>query len=233
MAHMVPGPLASEARGKVGGVIFNRNRGGLYVKTFAGVTNPNTMMQVDRRTAMTNRSNAWKDLGATDKAAWIEYAAQTPLTNSLGQTYFMSGQQAYLRSALFADVVGIALAAAPGFGGEAQVPSLDGTSLQQTAPGLNLNDIPATWLGRDTAASARLAFGISPVISPGITYYKGPFRHLFTLAGNTAIVGGTVSLDTTTEYPTGGRVFLTIRQIDVEFRVSPLVTYGPFEIAAP
>lgn len=98
MAIFTPGPLVAEVRGKIGGQVFSRNKGGMYIKGFASPTNPNTALQSAVRSIFATLTNAWWDvLTLAQRAAWEDLAAANPIINQLGQSITLSGLNMYMR----------------------------------------------------------------------------------------------------------------------------------------
>lgn len=92
----VMNPLNStEARGKVGGLIYNRNAGGNYVKAFASPTQPRTTNQLRIRAYMQIQTRAWQSLGASDRTSWNDWASNHPIIDWTGNSVVMSGFNAY------------------------------------------------------------------------------------------------------------------------------------------
>lgn len=97
MAIIKPGPLVSEARGKIGGVVFSRNKGGLYVRNFAAPTQGESAARNDQRSAFGVSSHAWNALSNVQRSGWEGYGATVGRTNSLGERHPMTGHQAFIR----------------------------------------------------------------------------------------------------------------------------------------
>lgn len=98
MAIIIPGPLAEEARGKIGGLVFSRNKGGQYVKGFAAPTNPSTARQVEVRSQWSVLINAYSVLiTQLQRDGWVDLAAANPVLNRLGQSILLSGLNMYIR----------------------------------------------------------------------------------------------------------------------------------------
>ncbi len=91
--------MVTGARGKLAGSIFSANKGGPYVKGWARSSNPRTPAQVTVRNRMAGFSTSWADLTQAQRDDWDDYADDPPqeLTNSLGETYFISGHAWYVR----------------------------------------------------------------------------------------------------------------------------------------
>lgn len=91
-------PLGSQAaRGKVSSWIYNTWRGLNTVKSFAVPTNPQSTRQLLTRGYLTTLSRAWAGLTAGQRADWATWAAENPVTDWTGNSYAMTGLNAYLK----------------------------------------------------------------------------------------------------------------------------------------
>lgn len=107
-------PLLGTLAGSVGGNTFARNKGGLYVRARAAPTNPTSIRQQAVRSVLSTLSTAWASLTSTQRTQWRDWAAAHPAVDSLGQTFFWSGQQAYISlNARVLDFGGAAVATPP------------------------------------------------------------------------------------------------------------------------
>jgi len=81
--------------GSVAGVTSSRNRFGQYRRTRATPVNPNTSFQTAVRERLTDLSQRWRTLTALQRTGWAALGLQIERTDSLGQTYNLTGLQAY------------------------------------------------------------------------------------------------------------------------------------------
>lgn len=89
-------PIHGEMRGKLGGNVYSRNKGGTYVRIFAAPTNPNTIRQQSVRNWIGWAATAWEStLTEEQRDAWREWAQANPILNSLGQSIYISGMAWY------------------------------------------------------------------------------------------------------------------------------------------
>lgn len=88
----------SGIRGKVGGNVFSANKAGPYLKAWSRGSNPRSFLQGTHRSTLIGFSTAWITLSAAEKLAWDVYAdlPAQELTNSLGETYKVSGFNWYI-----------------------------------------------------------------------------------------------------------------------------------------
>jgi hypothetical protein len=81
--------------GSVAGVTSSRNRFEQYQRTRAIPVNPSTSYQGQVRARLAANASAWRDLTANQRAGWTDLGLQILRTDSLGQTYSLTGLQAY------------------------------------------------------------------------------------------------------------------------------------------
>jgi hypothetical protein len=88
MAKVV-GPLHSfEASGKIGPLVFARNRGGAYAKSWYPPVNPKSFLQTEyRRSVWSEAVHLWVNLNQSSRENWYEYAAN-----------FFGGAKSYRRN---------------------------------------------------------------------------------------------------------------------------------------
>lgn len=98
MAVVKYGPIISEARGSVGGVVFSRGRAGTFARSrVKPVYNP-----TNRRTLWTSGMpvcyTMWlSELTDEDREDWNTLAAASEFTNALGDVHHLSGWALFLR----------------------------------------------------------------------------------------------------------------------------------------
>lgn len=91
----VTGPLhSSEARGGVGGVVFNSYRGMAVVKAKTAPAQPNSTKQLQQRARTSTISRLWSS--CVNKAAWESYASAHPHVDGLGNSVRSSGINSFM-----------------------------------------------------------------------------------------------------------------------------------------
>lgn len=176
-------PIFSSASGHVAGLVFSHNKGGNYVRQRSLPTNPNSPQQQEVRAAMGQLASLWNDtLTPTQRATWDVWAANTPFTNSLGDTIFINGMAAYARANIPRIQVGLPRvdAASPPFNfGDFTTPSF---SLVAATGVLSVTfDNSDVWANEDD--SAMLVY-TSRQQNVGINFFKGPYRFADAIAGD-------------------------------------------------
>lgn len=81
--------------GSLAGTTSSRNRFGQYRRTRAIPVNPNSSFQGTVRARMAANAATWRTLTAAQRAGWNDLANGFTRTNSLGQTYNMTGFMCY------------------------------------------------------------------------------------------------------------------------------------------
>lgn len=227
--------LGFNMSGSQNGVTASHNRYGPYLRTRAIPTNPNTSSQQTARANLTNASIAWRSLTDAQRETWSNAASGTPFVDSLGQTYYLTGHQFYCRLDSF--VYPVSLTHQGGSSenlGKAISPNLNPASitLDATVPGLTTTATAWTDLSISAGANDILALWISPPQSPGVTYYKGPWKRFLTpsvgyvnglLAVNDPIVSTGPTIVAGLSYFIAARQFLAEDQT-----LSDFVSSGPF-----
>jgi len=86
----VTGPLfSSEARGKLGGLIYGTHRGTSVVRVKHAPAQPHTDLQLQVRSQAIDLARLWQT--NENQAAWNEYAAQHPTSDGMGNSVRPSG----------------------------------------------------------------------------------------------------------------------------------------------
>jgi hypothetical protein len=87
--------LAEPRSGSQAGTTSSRNRNGQYTRNRATPVNPRSPAQVATRTRLTTNAAAWRALTSGQRAGWTSLGLSITRTDSLGQTYNLTGFQAY------------------------------------------------------------------------------------------------------------------------------------------
>lgn len=91
--------IAGQLSGRIGAHVFSHNAGGQYVRIGTIPTNPNSPQQQVVRNAVAQLSNEWNNaLTEPERLNWDIYAANTKLTNRIGEQINVSGLAMFVRS---------------------------------------------------------------------------------------------------------------------------------------
>lgn len=88
--------MMTDARGKLGGQVFSKNRSGAIVRTKVSPVNPQSVSQSRVRNIFGSLSSAWRNLAEVDRLAWIAQATTTVKTNIFGDNYNTTGKNLFV-----------------------------------------------------------------------------------------------------------------------------------------
>lgn len=91
------GAVVVDGRGKAGGHVFSKNRGGAYMRTKVTPINPQTSFQAEVRARLTEFSQGWRELTETERAAWNTAVSNFTKTDVFGDIKKPSGINLYVR----------------------------------------------------------------------------------------------------------------------------------------
>lgn len=91
------GAMVVDGRGKVGGQVASKNRGGAYLKNKVTPINPRSSAQLGVRATFTSLSQGWRSLTATQQAAWRAAVVNFNKKDIFGDLRNPSGSQLYSR----------------------------------------------------------------------------------------------------------------------------------------
>jgi len=107
MAKINFGGIVTEARGKVGTLVYSRNRYSAYAKNKTIPFNPKTAYQITVRNRMSAAAKAWSNtLTTAQRSQWNAFAALLHKTNQLGQPINYSGYIAFQKCAITSNLNG-------------------------------------------------------------------------------------------------------------------------------
>ena len=95
MARILGGGLFGEMRGKLGSLVFARNRAGAYARGYAKPVDPATIAQLNARNAFGTASSNYHGMTDTTKALWSNFASHIFNPKS-GTTGVPSGFNAFV-----------------------------------------------------------------------------------------------------------------------------------------
>lgn len=100
------GPPSS---GSINYETYSRNRFGQYVRNRSIPVQPRTPAQIMVREYLTTATKKWAQLYDAQREAWNQWAQTHPKTDQLGQSYVMTGHQAFVGAAVTAQIAGLEL----------------------------------------------------------------------------------------------------------------------------
>lgn len=97
MAKIKFGMMMTDARGKLGGQVFSKNRGGAYVRTKVTPSNPQTLAQSIVRSNLGTISQAWNAISAQQIADWNSAVENWKSTDIFGDIKIPSGKNLFTK----------------------------------------------------------------------------------------------------------------------------------------
>lgn len=177
MAKTLFGAIVVDARNKLGGHVFSKNKAGSFMRRKVSPAQPRTSAQLAIRADMTTLSKAWGgSLSESERAAWTAFALNNPTRDQFGNVVQLTGAQTYNRlnqQLLYAgypriDTPPTSLEVA-GIEGFAAIADNSAQSLILSALlpiALKANEVPMLWATRQ--------------LSPGVNSLSSFFRFLAT-----------------------------------------------------
>lgn len=167
------GAIVTDGRGKIGGHVASKNRGGAYFRTKVTPTNPQTISQSAARNRLTTFAQDWKGLTEAARLSFNAAVANYAKTDIFGDIKQPSGINLYVKLNSNLAEVGVApLTAAPLPEAVAAVETLSATAAAGT-PAFSVVFTP-TPVPADTAFIVR-ATGQT---SPGKNFLKNQYRNV-------------------------------------------------------
>lgn len=95
MAKIKFGMMMTDARGKLGGQVFSKNRSGAYVRTKVTPVNPRTADQQANRSLLGSLSAMWSGLTESQRSAWNGAVESWQKTNVFGDLTKPTGKNLF------------------------------------------------------------------------------------------------------------------------------------------
>jgi hypothetical protein len=181
MAKVKFGAMMTDARGKLGGHVFSKNRGGAYLRTKVTPSNPQTEAQVSQRALLSQFSQNWRTLTEAQRLAWSAVVPQYATTNVFGDLVNPSGSNLYTRLNINAAIAGGSAISTPPLPlGTATASNLVVTA-DVSDGSVELAFDPAT-----VPTGQVMVVEATPQLSPGIDNANSQFRQIAVLPAATA-----------------------------------------------
>jgi hypothetical protein len=214
----VPGPQVGQLSGSQGNTTASRNKWGSYLRNRVQPVNPNTPAQAAARLAIEQLSTAYRGLSNPQREDWSALGDQIVRQNSLGQTYTLSGLQAFTSVNRVRQLFGQSVVtSAPALLDTGVLTSL--TLTANTTPVLS-----AAFLPTPIGAALRLLVEATPPMSGGINFVP---RSMYRLLAATALdVASPLNLLSAWQarfgtFAVGQRIFCRVRVVNASFIAGP------------
>lgn len=162
--------MMTDARGKLGGQVFSKNRGGAYVRTKVTPSNPRTLAQMESRNILGQTSSAWNGLTDAQRLSWNSAVSEWQRTDVFGDLKTPSGKNLFVE--LNKNLLQAGLATLDIAPDKTEIVGITATSVDvdATAEEITLTGLASVPTGFVLQVSA------TPPISSGISFVKNRFR---------------------------------------------------------
>lgn len=169
MAKIKFGMMMTDARGKLGGQVFSKNRAGAYIRTKVTPSNPQSMFQSFVRSNLGTLSSGWNALSAQQIAEWNEAVKAWQSSDIFGDIKTPTGKNLFVKLNLFLLNTGqTKIVAPPEKMALPQFNNVD-VAIDQTAGTINISGLSVFTAGRYQVEAC------APV-PRGVNYVKNKFR---------------------------------------------------------
>jgi len=112
MALVKYGAGVIQMSGSIAGNTYARNRYGNYVRAKTKPINPNSVLQIAARAAVSFLTTYWaQTLTPVQRTAWNLYASSVAMKNKLGETVYLTGANHFVRSNAILQANGLSIVA--------------------------------------------------------------------------------------------------------------------------
>lgn len=167
------GAIVVDGRGKAGGHVFSKNRGGAYMRTKVTPSNPQTASQSTVRQTLATFAQGFRSLTSVQIAAWNAAVSDFKKTDIFGDVKNPSGLNLYVKlNANLAEAGASALTTPP-------LPDavVGPTSITLTGAA-GTPALAVAWTGGAIPADTAWIVSASQQLSPGVSAGKGKMRQL-------------------------------------------------------
>ncbi len=175
MAKLLFGIGVADARNKLGGHVFSKNRNGAYVRQKVSPTQPRSTKQLAVRSTFGAISKAWATvLTDLQRSGWISLASSNPSPDQFGNPQILTGLQFYQKVNRNLSTIGVT--------------RLDDAPPDQTVEGLTSLNVTATFTGSILTvgfgpspldAEMHLVITATPPVSPGKSFLTAFLKLVF------------------------------------------------------
>ena len=170
------GALVTDGRGKIGGHVASKNRGGAYLRTKVTPVNPQTSYQATARARITDNSQDWRGLTQTERNAWNSAVSSWQKTDIFGDLKSPSGINLFVRLNSNITMAGGAAITTPPLPGTVVGPLTITLTSAAGTPAFSL-----AWTGGAIPADTAWVVRATPQVSAGKNFVKSLYRNLAVL----------------------------------------------------
>lgn len=219
MAKIKFGLVVTDARNKLGGHVFSKNRAGAYLRTLVTPVNPRSSTQTNVRALFGQISKAWSELTEAQRNAWRSAVDSWKRTDVFGDLKRPDGKALHQRLNQQAQVVGYPKIVTPA------EPSEVASAIAASAE-IDVTNTGARVLPMSTSPDSTVQVFATPQMSQGTQFVKDKLRVVYFAKGDAF-----VPLDLYTAYvarfgvpEANANIHFGIRYIDSNGNATPMQT---------
>jgi hypothetical protein len=164
------GAIVTDGRGKIGGHVASKNRGGAYLRTKVTPSNPNTAAQAQARSILASLSQTWSQLTDSQRLGWNAAVKEWGTTDIFGDIKNPSGINLFVK--LNSNLLNIGASILLDVPAKEETPNIVVTS--------GTYDISTDTISVDfntsLVSSVTVLVRATPVLSAGVSFVKSQFR---------------------------------------------------------
>lgn len=217
MAKIKFGMMMTDARGKLGGQVFSKNKGGAYVRTKVTPANPQTASQSGVRALFGTISSTWSTLTEAQRVAWNAAVESWKSTDIFGDLLAPTGKALFQRlNNQLQDVGGSPITSPP-----AKVALPDAII---TASVYDISSVTLTNTGQYATIGTYVSIYATAPLTQGTSFVKNRLRKIYSADAATA----TAALQAAAYVakfgtPTAGdNVYIGVKYVGTNGQASPL-----------
>jgi hypothetical protein len=170
------GAIVTDGRGKIGGHVMSKNRGGAYMRTKVTPSNPRTATQQANRALLGSLSASWSSLTDAFRASWNGAVNDWVSTNIFGDTIKPTGKNLYV--ALNKNINAIGGATIDTAPEKVEMPILG-----LAAVGIDITEGEITIQYAGDVDAVQVVVASTGPLSAGTSFTKGKFRKIYNELG--------------------------------------------------
>lgn len=176
MAKIKFGLVVTDARNKLGGHVFSKNRAGAYLRTLVTPVNPRSTTQTSVRALFGQISKAWSELTEAQRNAWRSAVDSWKRTDVFGDLKRPDGKALHQRLNQQAQVVGYPAILTPGEPTEVASAIAATATVKLSATTFSISPI-------STDAGSTIQVFATPKMSQGTQFVKDKLRVVYFATG--------------------------------------------------
>jgi hypothetical protein len=224
-------PVYSKASGSIAGLTYSHNKGGMYARSRVTPTDPASSRQNVVRVLFGTLAAYWTTtLTQAERDAWDLYGDNVAMTNRLGETIYLSGQQHFIRANTPRTQAGITvLETAPtNYNlGSYTAPTIS-SAQDDDSVSMGFTNTDA-WC--NATGGYMLYFGGLPQ-SAGRNFFKGPYRYMGKTTGSATPPTSPEALTSAYALGLGNKLWVMARCIQIDGRLSQPIHIGPHTVTS-